>query len=457
MPVTGNDILEATGGLLLQGDPGISVAGFAIDTRRIAPGDFFIPLIGDKEDGHRYVTEALEKGAAGTFYALSPLPEFPAGALVIKVENPLAALQMLASAHRRRFELPVVAVTGSSGKTSTKDLVARVLEISGRVLMTPGNLNNEIGLPLTLLSLNRRHQAAVVEMGMSAPGEIAALTRIARPKVAVITNVGPAHLEHLGSLKGVAAAKRELLEYMDQQGVAVLNGDDPLVRKMGEDFPGQVCYYGFSGGDYRACNWSFSNGTSRFTVRFPDGQEHPFELPVPGKHMVENALAAIAVGDLFELAPSQIAQGIASCRFTGGRFQIRPAGKITIIDDTYNANPDSMKASLQALEELGGSKTVALLGDMLELGAAAPGAHLEIGQFAASLKVGYVITVGELARQIAAGAKAGGTGTFACRDHEQALQAISSLPLGEGWFVLVKGSRGMRMEQLVSSLLKLWN
>lgn len=454
MHITGNDIIEATGGLLLHGDPGITVAGFSIDTRQITRGEFFIPLTGEQEDGHRYVLDALKKGAAGSFYALSPPPVFPAGSLIIKVENTLTALQMLALAYRRRFTLPVVAVTGSSGKTTTKDLIASVLSVSRQVLMTSGNLNNEIGLPLTLLTLNQQHQAAVVEMGMSAPGEIAALARIALPRIAVITNVGPAHLEQLGSLEGVAAAKRELLEFIGRQGIAVLNGDDPLVRKMGESFPGKAYYYGFSGQDYRAGNWSSSAGMSRFKVCFPDGQEYPFELAAPGKHMVENALAAIAVGSLFNLSPSQIARGIASCRFTGGRLQIRRAGKVTIIDDSYNANPASMKASLQVLQQMGGGKTVAVLGDMLELGPMAPQAHRETGRFAACLGVAYVITVGELAGQIAAGAREEGAKATACRDHEQALRVISGLPLQEGWYILVKGSRGMKMEQVVSSLLE---
>ncbi len=454
MHITGNDIIEATGGLLLHGDPGIIVTGFSIDTRKIAEGEFFIPLTGEHEDGHVYVMEALKKGAVGSFYSLALPPVFPPGSLIIKVENTLTALQMLATAYRRRFTLPVVAVTGSSGKTTTKDLIASVLNVSRQVLMTSGNLNNEIGLPLTLLALKRQHQAAVVEMGMSAPGEIAALARIACPQMGVITNVGPAHLEQLGSLEGVAAAKRELLEYIGPQGVAVLNGDDPLVREMGKSFLGKAYYYGFGGKDYRACNWSFSSGISRFKVCFPDGQEHLFKLAAPGKHMVEDALAAIAVGSLFSLTPSQIARGLAFCRFTAGRLQIHRAGKIVIIDDSYNANPASMKASLKVLQQLGGIKTVAVLGDMLELGPGAPQIHREVGQFAACSGVAYVIAVGELAGEIAAGARELGAEAVTCRDHEQALQVIAGLPLKEGWHILVKGSRGMRMERLVCALLE---
>lgn len=455
MALTGNDILEATGGRLLQGDPGISVAGFSIDTRRITPGNFFVPLVGEREDGHRYVPEALAKGAAGSFYAQPSPPAFPASSLIIGVEDTLAALQKLARAYRRRFKLPVVAITGSSGKTTTKDLVGSVLRVSRRVLVTPGNLNNEIGLPLTLLTLDRQHQVAVVEMGMSAPGEIATLARIASPRVGIITNVGPAHLEQLGSLTGVAAAKEELLEHLGRQGVAILNGDDPLVRKMGERFPGKSYYYGFSNGDFQARDWAFAGGVNRFKVCFPGGQVYPFELALPGRHMVSNALAAIAVGSLFGLTPAQIAGGIAGCSFTGGRLQLRQAGKLTIIDDSYNANPASMKASLQVLKELGGSKTVAVLGDMLELGPVARRAHREAGRFAARRGVPYVITVGELAGEMAAGARAEGAKTYACRDCREAFQALLGLPLGEGWHILVKGSRGMKMEQLVSSLLEL--
>ncbi|HHX87154.1 MAG TPA: UDP-N-acetylmuramoyl-tripeptide--D-alanyl-D-alanine ligase [Firmicutes bacterium] len=454
MKITGNDILESTKGQLVNGDPGITVAGFSIDTRQLKPGQFFIPLAGEREDGHRYVLDALRKGASGSFYSLLPLPAFPAGSLIVQVGDTLTALQQLASAYRRRFTLPVIAVTGSSGKTTTKDLISSVLSGSQKVLKTAGNLNNEIGLPLTLLSLTGRHQAAVVEMGMSAPGEITALARVARPQVGVITNVGPAHLEQLGSLEGVARAKQELLNFMGGQGVAVLNGDDPLVREMGQNFPGKVYYYGFKTGDYRAAGWSASGEGSKFQVCFPDGQDYPFELSVPGKHMVENALAAIAVGSLFNLSPFQIARGLASCRFAGGRLQIRRAGKVTLIDDSYNANPASMKASLQVLRQLGGSKTVAVLGDMLELGPTAPQAHREIGRYAAISGVAYVVTVGQLAGQIAAGAREGGVEAYACRDHSQALQVIYGLPLQEGWHILVKGSRGMKMEHIASGLLK---
>ena len=454
MSITGSDILKATGGSLLQGDPNTAVAGFSIDSRQILPGQFFIPIAGAREDGHRYVQEVLAGGACGSFYARSPVPVFPAGSLIIKVSDTLTALQMLAGSYRRRFNIPVVAVTGSSGKTTTKDLIGSILGVGLQVLVTSGNLNNEIGLPLTLLTMKRKHQAAVVEMGMSAPGEIAALTRIAHPQMAVIINIGPAHLEQLGTLEGVASAKRELLEGMERPGVAVLNGDDPLVKKMGEGFPGKIYSYGFGEQDYRISEILPFDGTSRFKVRFPDGREHPFELPVPGKHMVSNALAAITVGSLFNLTPAQIARGIASCRFTGGRLQIRSAGKVTIIDDSYNANPASMKASLQVLQKLGGSKTVAVLGDMLELGPVAGQAHRELGSFIARLKPAYLITVGELAGQIAAIARQKGVKAVACRDHEQALQAILDLSLPEGWYILVKGSRGMKMEKVVSSLLE---
>lgn len=450
----GKEIAEACRGTLLQGDPEQSVSGFAIDSRRIRPGELFVPLKGAREDGHRYVNQALEGGAAGSFMALEPVPPLPPQALLIKVTDVLRALQETASVYRGRYDLPVIGVTGSSGKTTTKDFIAGVLSSRMNVLKTEGNLNNEIGLPLSILTLDRQHHAAVLEMGMSAPGEIMTLARIAQPRIGVITNIGEAHLEMLGSIEAIARAKGELLDYLGAGGVAVLNGDDHRLVEMGKRFPGKAHYYGFDNGEIRGLKLSLQGEKSFFRVRFPDGQEYDFNLPLPGRHIVSNALAALTVGYLFRIDPAAMQAGLTASRISAGRLQISTnrAG-VRIIDDSYNANPSSVKAALQVLRDLGGEKTVAVLGDMLELGPEALAAHREVGRFAARCRVGCLITVGELARKMAETAGNEGLAVEACADHNQALAALERLPLDDGTYVLVKGSRGMRMEVIVQALL----
>ncbi len=458
MSIKGADLLKACRGELLQGDPEQLISGFSIDSRSIRKGDFFVPLRGEKEDGHIYVPGAVAAGAAGSFYARRPLPELPPQALLIGVPDVLAALQQAAAYQRRRFNLPVIGVTGSSGKTTTKDFIAGVLSGRMKVLKTEGNLNNEIGLPLTLLRLDESCRAAVLEMGMSAPGEIAGLAQWALPDIGVITNIGEAHLEMLGSMEAIAAAKAELLDCIGSRGTAVLNGDDPRLREMGARFDGKVYTYGFNQGDIRASSLSKRGEGSIFKVRFPGGEEGSFSLPLPGRHLVSNALAALAVGYLLGVSLPQMQEGLEKSEITDGRLQLltHHTGS-RIIDDSYNANPDSVRAALEVLRDLGGVKSVAVLGDMLELGPAAPEAHREIGRFAARSRIGALVTVGELGAEIAAGAAAAGLTAAACRSHAEALDALKRhLPAdGAGWYILVKGSRGMRMETIIDGLMEM--
>jgi UDP-N-acetylmuramoyl-tripeptide--D-alanyl-D-alanine ligase len=455
MKLTGSEIIEAVGGKLLQGDPNQQITGFAIDSRQIRPGDFFIPLAGEHTDGHHYITGACDQGAAGAFHDQNkkPDPDIPADFLLIAVNNPLAALQQLASVYRTRFKLPVIAITGSSGKTTTKDFTAGVLAAKYNVLKTTGNLNNEIGLPLMILQLEIEHQVAVLEMGMSAVGEITTLCEIAKPSIGVITNIGEAHIELLGSIEAIARAKGELLDYLGSGGVAVLNGDDPRLLEVRKRYPGKAYCYGFNQGDIKGLKLSQRGEKSFFRVRFPDKSEGWFKAPLPGRESVSNALAALTVGYILGLSLPQMEEGLAKSQSTAGRLQImHNQDGLRVIDDSYNANPSSMRAALQVLFELGGEKTVAVLGDMLELGVTAAEAHLSIGRFAAELGIGYLVTVGELARGFAEGAGRAGLTVYPCSDHEEALTAIKSLPLDEDWFVLVKGSRGKRMEIIVKAL-----
>ena len=306
------------------------------------------------------------------------------------------------------------------------------------VLKTTGNLNNEIGLPLTLLTLQARHQAAVLEMGMSAPGEIAALARMARPAIGVITNIGEAHLELLGSREAIARAKGELLDQIGAAGTAVLNGDDARLVEMGKRFPGKVYYYGFGRGDINCIELSQQGEKSFFRVRFPDSQEEDFKLPLPGRHLVSNALAALSVGYIFQLSPAQMRDGLRKSEITGGRLQIKEGrGGFKVIDDTYNANPSSVKAALEVLRELGGAKGVAVLGDMLELGPLEKEAHAAVGRYAAGCGIASLVTVGERAREAAVAARKAGLEAYACAEHAQALAELQKMPLAQGWYVLV--------------------
>ncbi len=458
MSIRGTDLLEACRGELLQGDPQQVLAGFSIDSRTIRRGEFFVPLRGEKEDGHDYVPAAVAAGAAGSFYARRPLPALPPQALIIGVPDVLQALQQAAAYHRRRFRIPVIGVTGSSGKTTTKDFIHGVLSGAMKVLKTEGNLNNEIGLPLTLLRLDVSCRAAVLEMGMSAPGEIAALAKWAAPNIGVITNIGTAHLEMLGSVEAIAAAKAELLQALGPQGIAVLNGDDARLREMAARFEGKAYTYGFEHGDFRAVAWTRQGESSIFRVRFPGGEEAAFTLLRPGRHLVSNALAAIAVGWLLGVSPDQMQAALAGIEMTPGRLQLleSPAGW-KIIDDSYNANPDSVRAALEVLRDLGGAQSVAVLGDMLELGPGGPEAHREIGRFAARARIGALVAVGELGAEIAAGAAEEGLPAVACRSHAEALEAVKKMlpPESAGWYILVKGSRGMRMENIVQGLMEM--
>ncbi|MCJ7806692.1 MAG: UDP-N-acetylmuramoyl-tripeptide--D-alanyl-D-alanine ligase, partial [Clostridia bacterium] len=351
------------------------------------------------------------------------------------------------------FDLPVIGITGSSGKTTTKDFTAAVLSAKYKVLKTTGNLNNEIGLPLTILQLEKSHQAAVLEMGMSAAGEITTLCEIGRPSIGVITNIGEAHLEMLGSIDAIAQAKEELIDYLGSGGVAVLNGDDPRLLKLRERYPGKAYYYGLNQGDIKGFELSQKGERSFFRVRFPDKSDGLFQSPLPGRESVSNALAALTVGYILGLTLPQMEEGLTKSQTAAGRLQIlHSCDGLNIIDDSYNANPSSVRAALKVLTELGGEKTVAVLGDMLELGSAAPEAHLSVGRFAAECGIGCLITVGELARGFADGAGTAGLKVYSCIDHKEALTVLRGLSLDRNWYVLVKGSRGMQMEKIVHIL-----
>ena len=382
------EVLKVTGGKLWRGELKGSFHGAVIDSRKAGGGELFFPLQGEKENGHNFIFDALNRGANGSLLEEEQVSRFtaqsfPSGKSVIVVKNSLRSLQKLAAYHRNKFSLPVVAITGSNGKTTTKDFIASVLTTRYNVLKTEGNLNNHLGLPLMLLRLEKEHRVAVLEMGMNAPGEIALLASLSRPDRGIITNIGEAHLGFLGSKDNIARAKGELLANMDSRGKAFLNGDDPFLKQMGPEFAGRTLYYGFSEGlDLRVLNSFMDNSGYRFEVLLPSGGTESFWIPLPGKHNVYNALAAIAVGLDFSLDIQRIKEGLHKSAFSGMRME-KTAVKsgFWVINDAYNANPTSMKFSLQSLGEMAGNNVkIAILGDMFELGSAAEAKHYELGK-----------------------------------------------------------------------------
>ncbi|WP_157872968.1 UDP-N-acetylmuramoyl-tripeptide--D-alanyl-D-alanine ligase [Desulfoscipio gibsoniae] len=458
--MTVGEVYRAIGGRLLQGDENMTVSRVCTDTRQIAPGDLFFALRGENFDAHDFVDQAIAGGAGALVVSrdVDVQPRVP----LIRVGDTLAGLQALAAYHRRQFAVPVVGITGSSGKTTIKDMVASVLQTRWSVLKTRGNFNNEIGLPLTLLEFSPDHGAAVVEMAMRGPGEINALCQIARPTCAVITNIGTAHLERLGSLENIARAKGELLEHISADGFALLPGDSHLAREQARRCHGQVLFFGLEPGmDIYAREVRREGSGNRFTAVMGDTL-HEIYLPLPGKHNVQNALAAFGVGIMLGLTPEQAAAGLSLVTLSGMRLDIVDAtinGKtITIVNDVYNANPDSACAALQSLEEIaaGTRRSVAVLGDMLELGSGAVEGHRRVGAAAVRHHVAQLVTVGKLSLETAHGAQMEGgvpDGIMCCQNKDEALDMLWDV-LKPGDVVLVKGSRSMRMEEIIKGLLK---
>jgi len=442
------EVLAATRGACVAQDAGRQFDGICTDTRTLTPGVLYIALSGERFDGHDYVQEAIRLGAAGVVIS-RPLA-FATPVAVVLVADTRIALQDLARFHRSRFQLPLIAVTGSNGKTSTKDMIAAILSTKLNVLRTEANFNNEIGLSQTLLRLDGSHQAAVVEMGMRGRGEIAELASIALPTIGVVTNVGETHLERLGTVENIAAAKAELIEALPASGFAVLNADDQFVQVMQQKTAAQIRTFSVDAAtDIQATDIVQTIEGVSFECR--EGESRfPVFVPLPGRHTVYNALAAITVGRLLGLGFVQIAAGLADYQPGKMRLNIRRQVEITIIDDTYNASPLSMAAAVNVLGEIAPGRKIAVIGDMLELGEASRQAHERVGKQLADVGVAILLTVGEMAGYAAAAAQLHGVeDVVACRDHQQAVGELQKRLL-PGDTLLVKGSRGMQMEKVLT-------
>lgn len=463
-PISAAKLASWAGGRLwsdraVQDLAGLRVTGISTDTRAIRPGDAFFALVGERFDGNQFAEKAIDLGAALVVVSRENVARTCSERVpVVLVEDTLTALWNVAAEYRRGFDIPVVAVTGSAGKTTTKDMIHAVVNTRLRTLKTQGNFNNEIGLPLTLLGLDRSYEAAVVEMGMRGFGQIRNLARIAKPTVGVVTNVGDAHIELLGSRENIARAKAELVEELPSGGCAVLNGDDPLVAAMAARTRAKVVFYGIEEFKQGVTGFDLSRrlgGGTDFGIRFPDGSEVRVYVPLPGTHSVYNALAAAAVAWHLGLGADAVAEGLGGIELSPMRMHIQRVLGATFINDAYNANPASMRAAVDALvQHAAGARTIAVLGDMLELGTIAEAAHRDIGRYVRRSRVDTLVTVGPLARFIADAAVDEGMdarNVFACGSTSEAARRLREI-LGAGDVVLVKGSRGMRMERVIEEI-----
>ena len=448
------EIVEATGGKVVRGkSEQQSCEGVSTDTRALLPGALFVALAGESFDAHDFLADALQAGAAALVVQREEAVPENVSIPVVLVADTRKALQDLARFHRLRFAIPVIAVTGSNGKTSTKDMVAAALGARFNVLKTKGNFNNEIGLPLTLLSLEACHEAAVVEMGMRGLGQIKELADIARPTQGIVTNVGETHLELLGSVANIAKAKAELVQALPSEGIAVLNQDDALVRSMAVHASCRVVSYGLSEkADVWAEDVHYSAQGIHYVCRYKD-ERQVMEIPAVGVHNVYNSLAAIAIArEVADLSLADIAAALRQYEPSGMRFEFEQTPRYLLVNDAYNASPLSMRAAIDTVAAIAQGRVVAVLGDMLELGDAAIEAHRAIGIHLVNSGIRHVVTVGPLAGYIAEAARlAGAEIALACNDHGEAQYALRSI-LRKGDTVLVKGSRGMHMEAILERL-----
>ena len=453
---TPDGLARATGGRWI-GTPPPELAGVSTDSRTLVAGALFVALKGERFDAHDYLADAAKAGAAAAVVSAAragdpcPIPR-------LAVSDPLAALGALAHVHRARFPIPVVGVTGSNGKTTTREMIAAILGTRGPVLKTEGNLNNEVGVPLTLFGLGPDHRAAVIEMGMSNPGEIGRLAAIAMPQVGVVTLAAAAHLAGLGTVDRVADAKAELYFGLPDSGIAVVNADDARMleraRKSGRRM---VTFSGSQGrrGDVVVLAIT-SQGVDglRFVLGIGN-REVPVHIPgLVGAHNAQNAAAAAAAGTVLGCTDREIVRGLAEVRPVGRRLRVEelPSG-VRLVDDCYNANPSSMSAGLRTVVELaaGGGRPVAVLGDMLELGAEEEPSHRALGEEAARTGVRALAAFGPRSRTTAEAARAAGLDAF----HTEELPALVAWAAGNlrpGDVLLVKGSRGMKLERLVETL-----
>ena len=444
-----SQIAQFAGASLSSGDGTTVINNVGTDSRTIKPGELFVALRGENFDGHDFIEAAAKAGAAGALVDFVWADKVPNNFAILRVTDTLKAYQTLAANYRRSLTLKVLAITGSNGKTSTKDFAAAVLARRFRVTKTEGNFNNHVGLPRTILEATSQDEVAVWEIGMNHPGEIAALSEIAMPDAAIITNIGVAHIEFMGSREAIATEKGALAEAVEPQGTLILNADDPFSAKIAARTRAKVALAGTTGGTVRAIEIRQSTEGSEFTI-IEGAHRCRAQLPVAGSHMVQNALLAIAAGRAFGLSIEECAAGLAAAPVTKARLQIKEIGGIQFLDDSYNANPDSMKAALRTLMELNTEgKRIAVFGEMRELGGESERGHREIGEATAMLGVDQLITIGTAAEFIAEGARTAGLNKVSsARSTAEAARLLGEIA-EPGDLVLIKGSRAARTEEVI--------
>ncbi len=453
--MTVQDVVKATGGRMLCGDADTALEHISIDSRSVKAGDLFVPLVGEKTNAHRFIGQALELGASAVLTSEHDAMEDTRA--WIRVENTKKALQAVGAYYRDRLTLPLVGITGSVGKTTTREMVAAALSAGYRVYKTPKNLNSQVGLPITLTEITGKDEIGVLELGMSLPGEMTVIANIARVDAAVITNIGIAHLEQLGSQAHIYREKLAVQDGMKEDGILFLNGDDPMLRETKARDGRRTMYFGTGpNSEYRAEDIRLEDGFPVFTAVCP-GQQVPVRLGVMGRHNVTNAMAALAVAHGYGVDLAAAARALEEFKGFQNRQQVYERGGITILDDTYNASPVSMLAALEVLDSMKkASRRIAVLADMKELGPEASMHHRKVGRWLALHPVDVLLTLGELAGEIGAAASEGASSLvwhgFAAEDREGLYRKLEEI-LKPGDCVMLKGSQSMNLGEVVSWLM----
>ncbi len=452
MNLTIAEILQAAQGDLIEGNPNTVITRVSTDSRIIKKGDLFVALVGEKFDGHNFLENVCQQGAIGAVVS-KPVADFSqlAPPIIVQVSDTLVALGDIANCHRRKFDLPIIAITGSNGKTTTKDITTSVLAQRFSVFKSEKSYNNQIGIPSRLMQLSETNEIAVLEIGTSWPGEIERLSQITAPTVGVITNIGPAHLELLGSIEGVAEEKGALLAHVKH---AILNADDPMTPRLAGRVCGQITTFGWqTDADISASEIEIDRfGNPAFTLKISGDEIDRVHLPCLGKHNIYNALAAVSVGVWAGLAPTEICIGLEHFQPADMRMEPIAHNDLLIINDAYNSNPESLKSALAFLSDIEiNGKRIAILGDMLELGEASDAFHLKAGK-AVPTNIDLLITVGPHSREIACGAEGRVEFITSCDTPQQAARDLIEYAR-PGDAVLIKGSRGIKLEQVLEELM----
>jgi len=451
------ELIDVVKGELLTGSLDRNITGISTDSRKVNEGDLFVAIVGERFDGHQFISQAFKKGAIACLVEKNVTPA--SDKVVIKVKDTKKAMGDIAKRCREKVDVPIIAITGSVGKTSTKEMIASVLGVKYNVLKTRENFNNEIGLPLTLFELDSFHQIGILEMGARNFGDISYLTSICKPDIVIITNIGLSHIERFGSRQNILKAKLEILEGLKDGGVVILNGDDKLLYGLKGLLNYKTVFFGIEEeNDYYAYNIrkAGENGTY-FDIKL-NQREYGLHVPVPGIHNVYCALAAIAAGVETGVPIESIIEGVHHYSPSDMRLNIITGKQIKVINDVYNASPQSMEAAIEVLKDISGNqRTVAILGDMFEMGDWSVDAHKDVGKFAAMKNIDYIITVGENARGIFLGALYKGIPeerVYSFEGNNEANEFLSDFVRADD-ILLVKGSRGMKMEEIVNHLLEL--